>query len=117
MELVVVCELWLRVMGSEDIGSCARWHHFSSQAAQTQIEKKHMNFKTQTHCVLQSLLILSHDVIEQQIRWESNRILYMRPETKDGPIACSIASGPTHFDINGNNPDNIALVKIMDLSE
>ena len=41
----------------------------------------------------------------------------MRPETKDGPIACSIASGPTHFDINGNNPDNIALVKIMDLSE
>ena len=39
MELVVVCELWLRVMGSEDIGSCAMWHHFSSQAAQTQIEK------------------------------------------------------------------------------
>ena len=76
-----------------------------------------MDLKTQTHCVLQSLIILSHDVIEQQIRWDSNRILYMRPETKDGPIACSIASGPTHFDINGNNPDNIALVKIMDLSE
>ena len=28
-----------------------------------------------------------------------------------------ITAGPTHFDINGNNPDNIALVKIMDLSE
>ena len=40
MELVVVCGLWLRVMGSEDIRSCAMWsHHFSSQAAQTQIEK------------------------------------------------------------------------------
>ena len=60
MELVVVCELWLRVMGSEDIGSCAMWHHFSSQAAQTQIEKKHMDFKTQTHCVLQSFRIVNH---------------------------------------------------------
>ena len=58
MELVVVCGLWLRVMGSEDIGSCAMWHHFSSQAAQTQIEKKH--FKTQTYCVLQSLRIDNH---------------------------------------------------------
>ena len=27
------------------------------------------------------------------------------------------SAGPTHFDINGNNPDNVALVKIMDLSE
>ena len=53
MEVVVVCGLWLRVMGSEDIGSCAMWHHFSSQAAQTRIEKKHKDFKTQKQCVLQ----------------------------------------------------------------
>ena len=28
-----------------------------------------------------------------------------------------ITTGPTPFDINGNNSDSIALVKIMDLSE